>query len=152
MSIFSKAIDAMTDYQLQHEVSRAEEIAGEIARRKDVREHAEETAAAEAAAKQNATKILEFKALAVTVAAEAVAEQKALDDAVVALDAFTRRDIALVKLRALHEELFRLGAPAPPLQLAMFSPESLAVVDRVYSPLGIEVGCAVQARPLLTYR
>ena len=152
MSIFSKAIDAMSDLKLEREASHLESVQAEIARRADVREHAEEVAEAEATAARNAVKVAEFQALAVTVAAVAVAEQAALDDAIVALDAFTRRDIALVKLRALHEELARLGAPALPLQLAMFSPESLAIVDRVYSPLGHEVGVAVTVRPLLVYR
>ena len=59
MSIISKLSDA----KLRHEANRLEKVNAEIARRADEREHAEETAQAEALAKLNAAKILDYRAL-----------------------------------------------------------------------------------------
>lgn len=143
---------ALSDMKLKHEAGRLESVQAEIARRAEVAAGAKEKAEAEATAKRNAVKVAEFQKLVETVYPQAVAEQKALDAAICGLQAYVRRDIALTKLRELENELGLLGSPQPTPLLPVLSREAIDVAERLWTPLGCEMGVAVVARPLLVYR
>ena len=152
MSIFTRAIDAMTDRQLRNEAERLEEVQGEIARRADVREHATETAASEATAKKNASRVLTLTELLVSTEVEIEEATARLDTAVRGLQNFEVRDGLQVRHRAILDELRVLGSPSPEPNFKGLSEEAIKTAERVFTPLGCDLGITVTARPMLVYR
>jgi hypothetical protein len=152
VSIFSKPIGTMSDAALQHEAEHLEEVQNEITRRAQVAATAEEDAAREAARARDAAKTATLKELLVSTEREIEEATARLEVAALGLQAFVVRDGLLGRHRAILDELHTLGSPAPAPNFRGLSEEAIKTVERVFTPLGCDLGITVTARPMLVYK
>ncbi len=152
MGIFGKAVEALSDAALRREADRAEAVRAELAKREQARAEVEDREEAERLERERSAKRDTLRALAASTAAEIAKATAELDAAVRGLAAHERRDGLLARHGGLICELRALGEDVPEPVYPGLSEEALKTAERVWTDLGISLGVAVVARPLLSFK
>lgn len=149
---FTIAAQKLSTAKLRRDATKLEAVRDELARRDDEAAHAEEKAEAEALAKKNAATVEALHVDLRTTVVELAEKTTVLDTHLRGLDAYTEREALLVRAAGIVSELRMMGVSVPDPEHPRLSEAAIKTAEAVWTPLGISLGVAVTARPLLTFR